>query len=411
MAEKNLPKFRKLLKTAMDGYDGTQADFAKEANIAPETLNRMLNQETISKPSKNTLRKLAGIARNGVTYEMLLEACEYAPEKRDNRTAKEKANSFIAFGEYFTEHTAKYSMSPFPSIKDFIESAIMIYSDIDIVYEILDEVPIHAGSERYGDHAVIVKLSSKLSDNISAMTDLLVLYHTTINGKCIITLATNDVNETIKYDSETAKRIIKVKNRATNTATEQTPSNVLYIKNQKKRKYEPITQEERLLKAIFGESSDPDNTVTIAGIGFYIPKNIPEFLIKEFLKNHKDTFCQTEKEADLYNRYINENATKEAVFARYSVDTVTGAGGNCWLGMLVNIIYRETKLNVQGWLNAFNDDDEPIADAIVFANGMPWDFTEDEKYYNRRSLIVALDKYARELRTEIIDCEFEATVK
>ena len=47
----------------------TQAQFANEAGISAEHLNRMLNADTISRPTKKTLMKIAAAAKNGITYQ------------------------------------------------------------------------------------------------------------------------------------------------------------------------------------------------------------------------------------------------------------------------------------------------------------------------------------------------------
>lgn len=411
MSKKNFPEFRQLLKTAMIGYERTQADFAKDATIAPETLNRMLNQDTIAKPTKNTLRKIASVAKNGVTYDMLLEACEYEPETNNHKTLKEKTQSFIEFGDYFAKHRSEYSMSPFASIDDFIKSAIMLCTSSDIVYDICDGLTIRKESERYGDHAAIVTLSTKLDNTVSATTDVLVLYYTTVTGKCIISFATNDVHDTVKYGSDTAKKILNLRERPDKKADND--SNILYIKLTNRKKYEPLSSTELLFNSIFGKTMDgkssTEKTVDVYGIGFYIPKTIPEFVIKNFLKKHKDSFCWSEKEKHMYEKYIINNVSRTSVFGDYPADTTTGAGGNCWLAAIINVIYRETKLNVQGWSNIILEEDEQPRNAIVFASGMPWDFTEDEKYYSYTGLVSVLDRYARELHTRVNVCAFTAT--
>lgn len=74
MSEKNYPIFRNLLGHAIGGR--TQAQFANEAGISAEHLNRMLNASKISRPTKKTLSLIAAVAKNGVSYYDLEAALE-----------------------------------------------------------------------------------------------------------------------------------------------------------------------------------------------------------------------------------------------------------------------------------------------------------------------------------------------
>ena len=67
-------RFRELLRCGIG--DRSQRSFAKEAGITPEHVNRLLNSEIISQPSKETLEKMAAVM-NTVSLNELLEACGY----------------------------------------------------------------------------------------------------------------------------------------------------------------------------------------------------------------------------------------------------------------------------------------------------------------------------------------------
>ena len=72
MAKNEYACFRCILRTAI-GTE-TQAKFAAIADITPEHLNRMLNAPKINRPSKSTLKKIASVARNGITLRDLESA-------------------------------------------------------------------------------------------------------------------------------------------------------------------------------------------------------------------------------------------------------------------------------------------------------------------------------------------------
>lgn len=405
MIDSKFAAFRVLLRKAMEGYPRTQADFAREATIAPETLNRMLNQAEISRPSKSTLKKLAGVARNQVTYQMLLESCGYTEKKADTRSVKDKYACF----EAFVNHICSAKMVIASSLVDFVETAVMLYSDLDIVYDIGTTVSVRKEDTSCADYAALMTLSAKLDDTVSVMTDVLLYYMETVNDRNVIVQASNDVALTSQYHSEVASRILQLRKKALRQAKKVDLTNILCIQSTNSQNLLPATSEQRLLNAIFGDTLEEEQ-VFVSGIGFYMPHTLPEFVVRNFLMKHQDVLCKTEREAQQIQSYLQNEKDKALIFSSYAVDTTTGAGGNTWLGPIVNVICRETHLNVQGWLNAQYQGVKPVADCIVFACGMPWDFNEEEKYYNRQKLISTLDAYARELRCNVTSCQFEATL-
>ena len=66
MPDKNFLAFRSLLWHAIGSR--TQAQFANEAGISAEHLNRMLNASKINRPTKKTLSLIAAAAKNGGSY-------------------------------------------------------------------------------------------------------------------------------------------------------------------------------------------------------------------------------------------------------------------------------------------------------------------------------------------------------
>lgn len=409
---KNFPEFRSNLQKAMQDY-ATQADFAKEAGIAPATLNRMINQTEINRPNRTTLRKIANASHSHVSYNEMLSACGYDPETAAvavvQKDVDKQFSDFCAF--LATQENAKY-----PSINEFIENAVMLGSSCDISYTVSDTIDVNDNSLRSGDYVNLVTFSCNINNAVSAATDFAVFYYRTDKDSCIITFATNDANITAQYGSTIAKEILELRQKANATSaantTQYKTSNVLYYKRKLNRKFEPVSTEDRLLHAIFGDTGATliEKTVHITGIGFYIPTKTPDFVLKKFLMNHKDTFCVSDKEKRIYNEIVNNGVSKNTI-RNYNIEANTGAGRDSWLGIIVNVILRETGINTQGWLGALHDktDELPVADAIVFANSMPWEYNETEKSLTRRDLIRTLDSYAREFRTMISDCSFDAT--
>lgn len=85
--EQNYPKFRELLRKAI--CTKTQAQFANESHISAEHLNRMLNTETINRPTRTTLLKIAAVAKNGVTFQDMMDALDADTEPKNGNGASE----------------------------------------------------------------------------------------------------------------------------------------------------------------------------------------------------------------------------------------------------------------------------------------------------------------------------------
>ena len=317
-------EFRKLLKKAMAGYMKSQADFAREANIAPETLNRMLNQDVISRPSRNTLQKIAGVARNNVTFNMLAEACGYKTEKAVALTPDRAREDFREFCMFVTSTR----MTVFKSVDEFMDMHITLGAKQDVSYLVHEGVKADVkkiGTKTFmGDYVSIVDVSCSVSREISLVTAFAVFYFVTDNNECIVTEATNDVDVTLKYGSDFAETAVSIRD---DDLEDDTDVSILFSKDLTKRKYEQATCEERLLYAIFGETKDlHKETVHVSGIGFYLSKHIPDFAIKNFLRNHKTAFCRSDREKEIYADIVENGKSVNRAVNNYDVDTNSGAG-------------------------------------------------------------------------------------
>lgn len=124
MAE-NFPTFRALLRGAI--CTRTQAQFALESGISAAHLNKMLNQEIIHRPTNSTLRKIASVARNGITLTALRDALDKddpehgqpAPEEKQTPTTfQEKAENTMA------ALSGILSGLPLPKVYDSVQAAV-----------------------------------------------------------------------------------------------------------------------------------------------------------------------------------------------------------------------------------------------------------------------------------------------
>ena len=108
--------------------DETQKEFAAKCGMSVPHLNRLMNEESPSRPYKSTLKKIAYYT--SASYEDLLVMCGYEtspadarkkqrPEERAEMNARDMANGFKAMTQ---------SVRPYDSIRDFLEEYIMLYS-------------------------------------------------------------------------------------------------------------------------------------------------------------------------------------------------------------------------------------------------------------------------------------------
>lgn len=376
--------FRELLHKAMDGYSGTQAEFARASGLSPETLNRMINSEYISKPQKMTLRKIAGQARNGVTYEMLCEACGYAVQI-EQRTNQQRLEDFK--NNFISRDLKALTNGFYNSIDDYVQAAIAIYSEEEISYSISEPMVVTKDDSANGEDAVVISFSFLLSETETIFADVVVFFTETKSGRFYINTILTDTETLLRYDSSASKHYVQQFGH-----NEQ-----CVLVKVKTKKYESISPEERLLHMIFGGDTKRQR-ITVAGLGFALC-DLPEERLREFIVNHKDSFCKTPKEKQIFNDFVLDGDDRHNVFSRYKTVTSTGAGEYSYRAAIVNIIYREQGINTQGWGKEQVQNYEDV-DFIMYSV-QSYDANETEKNLSKDKLIQILDEYARELMSEV----------
>ena len=99
------------------------AEFSYMSKIEPKTLNRMLNAKRIERPDEETLRKIATVAKNGITYKDLEHALnEDDPKFRVRPVSKEKHQEAVGgFHQKFEEIADECLMTLKSSVEDTIK--------------------------------------------------------------------------------------------------------------------------------------------------------------------------------------------------------------------------------------------------------------------------------------------------
>lgn len=333
MAERNYQTFRSLLRDAI--CNRTQAQFAQESGISAEHLSRMLNQETIHRPNRGTLSKIACAAMNGVTLQDLVDALDQddgtnpdtqPSPARQAQAAKDFEQDFKDKAEATMKslcHVLGQQSYPVitDSVTNYVSDIMSAASDamdsrdtLSVAYEIGQDRE-HFGT--YNKHAKrYVPIWLSMSDRANTAEAIMMAYFDELPcGDGTTRYVVHDVTCRVKAAQDQYGVSKSEMDRATDmlegrmdypeglsrpepenpdepadpevmamTLSSALPYSLSFAPAQHFREeYRPKdgTPEERLLKSIFGDKFYW--TETIDGFGFYIdpdsvPARLPEFL-------------------------------------------------------------------------------------------------------------------------------------
>lgn len=135
------------------------------------------------------------------------------------------------------------------------------------------------------------------------------------------------------------------------------------------------------------------NSSFIYGYGFNCDSD--EGKLIDFIKEHRETFCKSDREKELYNDMLNYTESEyyglEDFFEDYSCDN-TGMEG---MGAVIaNIMSRETGIR---FAYCQPDGDCNTLASVVFEEGYPWQLNENEKELTEEKLLNICKKYMNEL--------------
>lgn len=138
------------------------------------------------------------------------------------------------------------------------------------------------------------------------------------------------------------------------------------------------------------------STSIVYGFGFIVDEITDKKLI-DFIKNHKNTFCKSPTEKEMFNEILNMIELEIDMygltdyFESYSCDCSGQEGRGA---VISNIISRETGIRVQ---YEMGQDDCYSYPSVLFPEGMPWHLNEKEKNLTKESLTEILLPYVEEL--------------
>lgn len=329
-------EFQALLRLAIGNR--TQAQFANEAGISAEHLNRLLNSSTAHCPTQSTLTKIASVAQNGVMRGDLERALYNVKEdKVKPKDFKAEANRIMAaFASVVKKHTFPIMVRNLSKLMDdmIAETYKKVGNALPISYLIRIERPYPSGLE-YSVASNYVTIEITMAQGMSTATADLVIYFNKVpdfknkNAYVIYHMACDlhTVFDIYGFPPDVSDVIESTENveNVNEEIYEKFPKNyylsfdtAVYMKE---RYIDPNakTPQERFMSSVFG--SRVEYPMTYKGIGFWIKETPPKFL--EFVKNHWDgianhwpdmsarTWVQIEHKID--DILENPEATKEDI--------------------------------------------------------------------------------------------------
>lgn len=418
-------KFRSLLRYAIGSE--TQAKFAANAHLSPEHLNRMLNAETINRPSRSTLHKIASHAQNNVIYKMLEDALNQEDETYQAKTTdeilkdskikeaqydfkpsfKEQADAtFKHLSEYLQNDTGKYLITDTMAYMDHILSLVhkKYPNDLRISYEILDE-----RENVLGESEMYANIEITVSDAFnSAVSEMIVYYDKTDHGHIIhyASMHLSDIMslfgmppyiidsivEDGKLDADTLKTLCEL------------PYYCHMIKTETVPKY---TSNKELLNVLLNPKTEYPET--IPGIGFEL-KEIPETFCK-FVEQHLYTVLEAYDDMpDIYAQMVkdipgllnNPKALAEYFDEMEYLDTNSLEEG--WGAVISTIMTEETGIQFEYHKSIKPTDTQHHKDYTYPVNPHPVILIQkaelERNSVNRETLLNTICKFAHALRVE-----------
>lgn len=357
-------EFRELLRKGIGTR--SQKEFAAEAGISTVHLNRMLNNETINQPSKDTLERLSYLMRN-ITLNELLVSCGYIPVDIEEMALKVEKEIETGISE------VKGSLQS--SIPDFLDMLNTLYITVR------DSVAKTDGREEKIDYISEAELKIPVVlkwqfDNIYVETKFDIFYARTTGGKVIILNSTisNEDNIETEWEEDNVRGFLPY-------LTKKYHHSIFYKDISEEAGRENRIAGKRLFDAIFRDENRIETVKT--GYGFYYNKTPEGF--KDFLNEHAPAFCTSPEKVALYQKMLLPDADPDKIFEDYATDDLSVFGTSV---VVAEILKAETGQDFTCYGVEAGENDACIM------------FSEEgcEKGNNIKKYIPMLYAYAKELK-------------
>lgn len=342
MAEKKekFTEFRKLLREGIGSR--TQKEFAEAAGITKEHVNRMLNAETINRPTLTTLKSIAE-QMSKVTLSELMAACGYEIIPMKDRILKQE--SLLAAG--FEDPSVKGI--PWKSLDDMLYTLDSLFLEEPTKFNVLKTG--ESTAREPGEEYAVVE--AHWGDSEFQFTTVMLLYYcTTAKGNTILLGYSLDPeilkqNQFFQTDPGLKRTWLKYWDNGLTGCS---------IGKQVKPGEKSI--EERMLEAIFGHRET--YTSVIPGFGFYYHETPAGFV--DFLIAHRAAFCINKERSEMYQRVVLQGEDPDEVFEEFEdpYTEYTGTGA-----VVSEIMKREVQPGFAYWKKADENDDAPDDSCIM----------------------------------------------
>lgn len=331
--KKEYKEFRALLRQGIGCR--TQKEFAAAAGISPAYLNKMLRNDVIPTPTRETINNIAK-HMSSVKKEDLLKSCGY-----EVLSTQEEADALMRdIADFFNKNGCWVTHDTFDGVFDTVDMLYCPQGYEKINFNVLSDKKAHSDdAENIMDVA-----ASWENEDTRCEAKFSIYYSKTVGNNIIIfkaTLCQNNDGTSVKITDKSAVRRV----------TENIAYSLFGFSN--------LEVEEKL----------PD---TLIGPGILYNKTPEGF--KDFLSNHRASFCTTNERRTLWKRVVENGEDPDIVFKNFT-DTTDA----CGTGNVVAIILREETKDLRC-----------MADYDTFRYYAPcMDLDEKE----RNSFVMALDPY------------------
>lgn len=423
----NFPTFRGLLRDAI--CNRTQAQFANESGISSEHLNRLLNKETINRPTKSTLTKIASAAKNNITYQILQDALDKEdPECKDKPAADANENPFIP--KTFEERAHETMQQLVKAIENtdlehfYVEDSIADAMEhllqkmettpgtLSISYD-LDEPRPYIGSQHKDENIPsYIDVSLSMADFQKSAESQLLFYFTKVSDKYVIqNISTKVIDISDLFGlPPAALQMITDKTKDEDISEEEFEAcyNLDYYLDiyenprfiEKYMDSDAKTKEERVLSHLFGKKPVSYPT-TFIGSGFWLKEVPPNFVT--FVKKHKaHILAEYEDSIELYqdlDTQMDKAETAEELIKIF--DTFYESGymdansfETGWQAAIANVMSAETNWPFGSHIHRTDEryEDRSKHDCILLNQS-----DIDEIGIRRETLLNTLCTYAKQL--------------
>ena len=313
----NVPAFREYVKTRLIG-ELTQASFAAEKGITPEHLSRMLRSENPSRPSKATLKKLAGESEG--VYNELLSLCGYNDKKEKFilETKEDMIQSRVnELRDGFRDMTQ--GVHVYENMNAFLDEYSLLFDSKDVSFKMAGKKQEYDEGDHFGAEYVVPIAADYRFRGYECRIFCALYFSETIGGKVVVLDSALDsdslLSSGLRYPEEKKDELLGRP----------------YLCNIRK----DYSAEEKLLEAIFGNGRNEEVTVSVIGFGISFKRSIfTDDAVKDFLEGHD----ASKYGIDAANRILAGESVS-SVLDGYDTNMDVGEGPGC---LIAQVIREET---------------------------------------------------------------------